>query len=364
MHLCIRFRVISLFLLLFLFLPGFSQDRKGLALSKAKEAQQFIDKGEADTAISLLQQSIKLDAGNMDYPYELAYAYMSKKEYSLALSHLQPLLLRKDVSDLIYELTGSCYEKMQQNDKAMQTYEEGLKKFPESGRLYQECGLYEMGQKEYNRALVYFEKGIETDPAFPSNYYWASRLYCHSTESVWGMMYGEIFMNLERGGQRSMEISKLLYETYKSQIKFRPDTTFTINFSKQATLDPKDTAGTRKMKLPFGVGAYEPTMALATLSEKSINLASVDRIRQHFLELYFTNGLEKTYPNFLFDFQEEVRKAGHLEAYNHWLLMEGDLTSFSEWHNTNSAKWLSFGNWFKDNELKPDKTHRFYRGQY
>jgi len=350
-------------LLLTLPLTGFGQSRKEQALTKAQEAQKLLDGGDTDGAVKLLEEAIKLDPANINYPYELSYAYISRKDYALALSHLEPLLANKDVTDLIYELTGTCYENMEQSPKAMELYEQGLTKFPASGRLYQDCGLVEMGRKEYNRALVYFEKGIASDPLFSSNYYWASRLFCHSTESVWGMIYGELFVNMERGSKRSAEISKLLYDTYKSQIKFRADTTFTVSFSKQASLDPQDTAGAPKMKLPFGVGVYEPTIALAAFNEKSITLASLDRIRKNFVELYFANGQEKTYPNILFDYQDEVLKAGHMEAYNHWLLMEGDLTAFSEWHNANSGKWLSFGIWFKDHPLVIDKQHLFYRGQ-
>jgi tetratricopeptide (TPR) repeat protein len=344
--------------------PGFAQNKKERALTGAKQAQKLMDEGNTIDAIKLLEESVHLDPGNIDYPFELAYAYVARKEYTLALSYLQPLLEQKEVSDLIYELTGTCYEDLQQTDKAMDTYQAGLKKFPTSGRLYNECGLIEVGKKEYNLALVYFEKGIETDPVCSSNYYWASKLFCHSSESIWGMLYGEIFVNMEPGSKHSDEISKLLYDTYKSQIKFRPDTTFTISFSKQSSADQRDSLKQNKTKLPFGVGMYEPTLALSTLTETSIDLNSLDRIRTRFIQLYFKNEQDKTYPNVLFDFQNEVLQAGHMEAYNHWLLMEGDLVTFTAWHNLNSGKWLSFGTWFKDHRLKMDKDHRFYRGEY
>lgn len=44
-------------------------------------------------------------------------------------------------------------------------------------------------------------------------------------------IYGEIFMNLERNSTRTFEISKLLYDTYKSQITFNKDTIH-VSFSK------------------------------------------------------------------------------------------------------------------------------------
>jgi len=360
-----KIRILFLGFIFLAFVQPFSaQNKKEKALIKAKTAQKLLDAGNADSAMVLLEQAIKLDPQSIDYPYELAYSMIAKKEYALALTHLQALFERKDVSDLVYELAGNCYENMQQPDKAMETYQAGLKKFTHSGRLYLESGLYETSKKEYNRALVYFEKGIETDPSFASNYYWASKLFCHSTESVWGMIYGEIFVNLERGSKRSEEISKLLFDTYKSQIKFRADTTFTVNFSKLASPDPSDSVAIKNKKIPFGVGAYEPVMALAVLGESEIELNALDRIRQRFVDTYFKNDMNSSYPNILFEFQREVIKAGQFEAYNHWLLMEGDRKAFNEWHKINSEKWLSFGYWFKDHTLKLDKDHRFYRAQY
>ncbi|MFI5148752.1 MAG: tetratricopeptide repeat protein [Bacteroidia bacterium] len=336
---------------------------KQQALLKAKQAQALMDAGKADEAISLLEACSKLDSGNVDYPYERAYAWSTKKEDSIAFSILDPLLERPNTTDVIYELAGNCLEKMSQQDRAFTVYKNGLAKFPSSARLDLECGQIEMEQKQYNRALVYFEKGIEADPAFSSNYYWASKLFCHSSEPVWGMIYGELFVLLERGGKRSDEISKLLFDTYKSQIHFRADSTFTLNFSKQSSATG-DTTGGKKARLPFGVGFYEPAMGIALNGEYHIDLNSLNRIRKRFLESYFSSASDKKYPNVLFDFQHEVMKAGQMEAYNHWLLMEGDMEAFKIWHKSNTAKWVSFGKWLRDHPLKLDKLHKFYRGQY
>ncbi len=366
-----------LFCLILSFCPGYSFSqtkkqaparqapaRKAQAFILATQAQAQADSGHAGKAVKLLQQAIKLDPSTIDYPYELAYVYSANKDFTLAQSYLQPLMLRKDVTDLIYELAGNCYENMHQPEKASDAYRAGLKKFPSSARLCLECGLAETSKKEYNRALVYFEMGIQSDPAFASNYYWAAKLFCHSTESVWGMIYGELFINIERGSPRSAEISKLLFDTYKSQIKFRKDSMFTVHFSKEALLPVKDTAQSRAGKMLFGVGVYEPTLAIATLNEVSITLASLSHIRQNFVKEYYKNGLDKTFPNALFEFQKQVLDAGQMEAYTYWLLMEGDRKEFTDWHYLNSAKWLEFGEWFKDHPLELDKKRCFYRGQY
>ena len=57
--------------------------------------------------------------------------------------------------------------------------------------------------KEYSIALNYYEKGIEIDPKFPSNYYRAALLYDYSDHEIWGLIYGELFMDLEPNTKRT-----------------------------------------------------------------------------------------------------------------------------------------------------------------
>jgi len=116
--------------------------------------------------------------------------------------------------------------------------------------------------------------------------------------------------------------------------------------------------------LPFGIGVYEPTLMMSMMSEKSIEINSLDRIRRQFVENYFKNGNDKKYPNLLFEYQNRILKSGHLEAYNHWILMKGDEDGFGKWQSANKDKWENFINWFSENKIQIDENNEFYRGQY
>ena len=171
-------------------------------------------------------------------------------------------------------------------------------------------------------------------------------------------------MNLERNSERTAEISKLLFDTYKSEIKFTGENTVSVSFSKISILSANDLKEPGKIKLPFGVGIYEPTILISMLSEKSININSLDTIRSNFVNNYFMKGYNKTYPNILFAYQKQVKDAGHFEAYNHWILMKGDEDGFDKWLSTNKDKWDNFTKWFRENGLKINDNNKFYRAQY
>lgn len=337
---------------------------KEKALNMAREAIKLMDKSKFDESIKLLEEAQKLDPDGIEYPYEIAYAYYSKKDYESARKYLEGILEHKDISDRVYQLLGNTYDYLGKRDKAIETYQAGLKNFPNSGNLHLEMGIMQMAKKDYNKALYYYEKGIEVAPEFPSNYYWAAKIFLLSSEKVWGMIYGEIFMNIERNSRRTAEISKLLYDTYKSQINFSSDTSFSINFSKNPPINMDDLSDPSKIKLPFGVGTYEPTLMFSMLEIKSIDINSLDKIRSKFIDNYFKNGHDKKYPNVLFSYQKQIKDAGHIEAYNHWILMKGDEDSFGEWYAENEEKWDSFKKWFAENGLQINEENKFYSGQY
>ena len=354
-----------LFLLALATGPVFSQATNAdLALQKGNEAVELMDAGKFAESLSLLREAEQLDPANVNYPYEIAYAYYAQKEWEKAKVQLESLRSRKDANDHVYQLLGNTYDNLGSPRKAIETYEAGLKKFPQSGPLFLEMGNMQYLQKDYDKALSYYEKGIQEDPKFPSNYFRAALLYCNSEEEVWGMIYGEIFMNLERNTARTADMSKLLFDTYRSAIQIKSDTAFSISFSKGVMTIPANFKKGDTPKLPYGIGVYEPTIGLAIVGEKKVDLSSLNRIRTAFVKSYFALGHNKEYPNVLFSYQSQLANAGHLEAYNYWILMKGEEAEFEKWEKANGDKWKRFVAWFREHPLPLNQSNKFYRKQY
>jgi len=352
-----------LFLFLFAVQFSYAQTDKEKAMNNVKQALYLQEHGKLNEAIPLLEEAAKFDPGNATISYELAIGYYTDSNYNKAKDILEKLVNHKDVFSSVYQLLGNTYDKLGDVNKCIATYFDGIKKFPAAGELYLEVGIMYLSRKEYNEALAYYEKGIQLNPSFASNYYWAAKIYCNSDEAVWGMIYGELFLNLERNSNRTDEISKLLFDTYKKKIRFPRDSMFQVNFSKPGNYVVFDTAKNKK-KTPFVKAVYEPTLMLALLNEKNIDLNSLSRIRKYFIESYFHNSTYQTYPNALFDFQYRVVKAGHWDAYSRWILFKGDEAAGNVWVNANKQKWDNFVKWYTKNQLLLDSNYKFYRAQY
>lgn len=339
------------------------QSDKEAAENKKNRAIELMDNGNPDEAIRLLDEAKKLNPDNYAYEYERGYAFYIKKDYKTALKIFEGVIKYKDINDRCYQMLGNLYDLTGKPEKALAAYDKGLKKFPNSGRLYLEKGNVFWNKKKYDQALPFYETGIRADPMFPSNYYRATLIFCSSAELAWGMIYGEIFMNLERNSRRTSEVSKLLFDTYRNNIEFKSDTVKT-GFSKKITVSLDDLKDPGKLKLPYGALVYEPTLLMSITGEKQIDINSLDRIRTNFVKNYIALGFDKKYPNALFEFQNKVLEAGFMEPYNQWVLMMGDKDIFESWKNQNRQSWTRFTNWLKQNGLKLDETNKVFRNQY
>lgn len=337
-----------------------AQSDKEQALKLGRRAVELTDQGKLDESVALLRRAAKLDPGNLDYPYEIAYAYYQAAEYQKAIDMLSPLTTHQNTNDRVFQLLGNSWDNAGNRDKAIEVYKSGLAKFHASGKLYMELGGMYLTVKDYDMAVRYYEEGVMQEPAYPSNYYWLAKVYLNSEEEVWGMIYGEIFMNLERNSDRTSEMSKMLFDTYKSQITFAGDSSFNVSFCKNVIGLKKS----KKPRLPFGLAVYEPTLILSLIDETNIDIDMLDRVRTRFVKYYYQHHHNKKYPNVLFDFQKSVLDAGQLEAYNHWILMKGEEQKFNDWYEANKDKWDAFVQWFNPHGLQLDKRHKFFRKQY
>ncbi len=355
----------SINLIILLLLIGqlsFAQTNKELAKTKLQQAIKLEDEdGKYDEALVLIAEAQKLDPQNITYPYEMAYTYSAKKEYQKAADILEKLTTHKDVYDQVYQALGNAYDYLDLGDKAIETYKKGLTFFPNSGRLYAELGNMQLNKKNYNDAVSFYEKGIDVDPTYSSNYYRAAKVFFNSANKIWGMIYGELFVNIDRNSDRTREISKLLLENYKSQITFSDGTK--ISFTKNATLSPAEQKTLSKVQ-SFSITAYEALLKQAIAGQKEININTLSTIRSKFIELYYKKKYNEKYPNVLFDYQREIERLGHGDAYNHWLLLAGDEDGFNEWRDANKTKWDNFIKWFVPNAIKLDKDHKFLKNQY
>lgn len=351
-----QLRNLLTFIVLFQATFSLAQPRNEEAWSKAKEAIKLMDAGEIDKSIALLEECQKLDKNDYTYPYEIAYAYMLKKDYAKAAEILDKTKKYKNITNQIYQMSGNCYSYLGQPEKAIQEYDEGLSKFPNSGNLYLEKGNIFLLQKKYDEAILNYNNGIKVEPMFASNYYRLTKLYAGSTDKLSALLYGEIFLNLERTSKRTLEVSKILFDTYKTSIKIDGDEA-SIEFC-DVIVDASDLSD-KELKLPL-CAIFGKNFILGIINQKEVKLQSLSEIRTSFVNNFYQEDYKK-YPNALFAYQKKLLDNGDFESYNHYLFQMGSEEEFKDWKGNNEAKYNKFVTWYTnpENYLKLDKSNRY-----
>jgi Tfp pilus assembly protein PilF len=319
-------------------IPCFAQHADSLH----RVAKQFMRNADYPNAIIVLSSALKIDPDNLELQKDLTFTYYLQRNYSNAVESGRKLIGHPQADEQCYQILGMAYKAIDEKKQADKMYRQGIKKFPSSGELYNEYGEMLWANKDAEEAIKFWEKGIEVDPNYSSNYYNASKYYYFTYDKVWCLIYGEIFINMESYSRRTPEIKSLLVDGYKKLF-----TDLKI---------PKSQSG----KNPFA-SAY---LTVMNDQAQSINLGvtpeSLNILRSKFILEWFEKYADK-YPLRLFEYQRQLLKDGLFDAYNEWAFgASTGLASFQNWttlHADDYNRFISFqkGRIFK---LPPGQNYR------
>ena len=284
-------------------------------------------------AVLVLNRARQADPNNAAISKDLALCYYMQKDNAKALEVIKPLLDGDQSDDQCFQIAGNIYRDLSMQKECEKLYKKGIKKFPESGALYNEMGELLWEQQEFN-AITYWEKGIEKDPAYSKNYFNASRYYFLTTDKIWSILYGEIFANMEPLSPKTPEIKDILLDSYKKLFA-------------DATIAPSP-----KEKKTF-VKNFLQTMNKQTgVAAGGINIESLTRIRARFI-LDWSNEFKTKFPFRLFEYQQQLLQEGMFEAYNQWLFGAAqNLVNFQSWTQLHALEYNSFINFQKSRLFK------------
>lgn len=318
------------------------------------EAVKSIDAKQFVLAEQLLKEAITLcPSEDYKYSFELAWNYYLIKEYSQAIKCLTPYIERDSIPADFYQLLGNIYDESSDEGMAVISYNKGLVKYPNAGCLFLERGNICNKNSDFRRALFYYEDGILKDPKYASNYFRAAKIFLGSSEEVWGLMYGEIFMNLEKNSDRAKEMSKMLYDTYHSEITFNTDG-IVLSFN-DPTIIYSDSPEHPNL---FPENFYN-SMLKACKGERIINISTLVDIRTRFIRNFYTQS--HSFKNLLFDYHKTLIDLGYFEAYNYWLFGYGNSVEASKWISQNKGQFDKFMNWYNNNPIPINKDNVFTR---
>lgn len=299
----------------------------------AETARAFIRQGDYSNAILVLRRALESGAGNPELRKDLAYAYYLQRDYPNALETASAIAESPAADVRIYQILGMVYKAIEDPKEAERAYRAGIRKFPESGALYAEYGESLWNGKHYKAAGRQWEKGIQIDPGYSGNYYHAARYYYMSGDVIWAAIYGEIFVNLESYSRRTPEIKTVLLESYKRLLSV-------------ADLSKVDTNNEFVKNFLDALSSHSRVIAGGVTPD------GMSALRTRFVLDWFDKHATK-FPFRLFEYHQQLARAGLFDAYNQWIFgAAGNLAQFEQWTVTHAAQYERFVNFQRNRVMK------------
>lgn len=312
----------------------------------AKQLQEtskiWLQQGNYDNAIRSLENAKQLEPDNIEVLKDLSFANYLKRDFARAIEIGKELVQRPDADEQSFQILGLSYKAIASYKEAAKLYKIALKKFPNSGVIYNEYGEMLGMDKSLDDAITQWEKGIEKAPDYSSNYFNAAMYYSRSKNWLRAILYGELFLNLESYSTRTNEGKSLLFESYKNLLA--PGAIQQMQHGKNTT-------------------AFEEAIlgSLAKASESINGVVSVDKIisiRTRFI-LEWLQDKQKRYPFRLFDHQQYLLNEGLFEAYNYWLFSGSvNADAYKIWQNNHPKEMAGF------TKFQESRVFKIPAGQY
>ncbi len=315
--------IVSLLTCIFCTLTVFSQNYP-LSLEdkeKLNHAIELVDGGKVDSSLYILEALVKKYPKNYIVNYEYAFSLVRKGDYKGANKTVRKLENHPEANDALHAMIGNTYDFMGQPDKALKAYQNGLKKFPNSGLLYVEQGNVYFNQQKYEEALNYYEHCIEMAPMYPTGYLRASMIYLSSSEPIWGMIYAEMFSLLKPNARECRALCDGSVAALRKNIKMLGDTALQVSltYKNSIYIQKKPKADDLLNALSTALTAFEVKYehhvfeAVKLIGYKdTIDFDLFCKIRQN-----VADSIVKTdYSLGLFKFQKSIIDAGFWQAYN------------------------------------------------
>lgn len=274
--------------------------------------------GNIGESIRLFSLATQNDSTQFAYFFELGYTCALSGYYPQALEASRKAIRFPESNDTCYQVLATVYDITGDTASAMRTLEEGLLKFPASGKLYLEKGHLLVKQNANARAAAAYEEGIRREPGYAPNYFYAAQLSLQSNQKINGLIYGEQFLLLQpEVNERTSEMRALLYKNYAAGFHLKTSMELYPVFCNSS--DPNSFCS-----------LYQACLKKAATGYKNTSIASLSKIRSRAMRSYQAEKYNDRIAVPLFTYVAQIDSAGLADAYQYWVLGAGDKEAFVE----------------------------------
>lgn len=312
-------KFISFFCCLFFCVNVLAQNQDKV-LDLIKEGIALHDEGKYQEAIKTYKKALSIDKKSAYANVELAYTYQTLSDCKKAMKYTNKTLklIKKGDSDaaagmLAFNIKGTCFDVGGNPKKAIQTYQEGIKQYPEDYLLRYNIALTLYNTKQFKKAEEHLIQGITLNPTHQSSHYLLGAIKTYQGKRVQSLLSLYFFLLLEPDSKRSADALALIDEAWEKNVKKSEDNKFEISF------DPSDTDSEFAM-----IDLLMSLNPLKNLIEPNESYQTSEQLFAENTENFFNlfkehEDKEGFWWEFYVDFYNSLVESNNVEAYSYYI---------------------------------------------
>ncbi len=307
-----------------------------------RHAQEYTARADYSNAITTFRQALALAPGKALLYKELGNALYLSGKYREAEQTLTSVCATPDADAICYQLLAASEAAQGNSKEALSALKKGLIRFPQSGLLYHERGEILSRESKMEGALNAWLDGIANEPVYAPNYYEAAATYLSTDKAMWGLLYGEMFLDLKHDTTNDSMLKSKLFAGYKSM------------FDRFAIEEPQlGKTITQRPAKNFEEAVLRIYSQLTPVISDGIGTENLTMVRTRFLMDWFPTYGSK-YPFSLFSYQDTLVKYGRFDIWNEWIFGKAESeTEYKAWNTFHEGAITRTMDWQKTHPFHP-----------
>jgi tetratricopeptide (TPR) repeat protein len=307
------------------------------------------DKGEFDAAIARYQEVLAKSPANVTALFELAYSYLSKKDYDKSLATARSgAEFKSELLPMFYDLMASSLDSQGQAEQAIEMYRKGIALVPDASQLYYNMAVtYRESLNRPNDARLALQKAASLEPLHPGVQLLLGQVYQSSGYAGPAFLALSTFLVLDPGGAQAMPGYGLWRAVLKGGVDPIPDAAKTdgaVRAAPRVTRTDEGDFGALETQLAPTHAAFMAKMDAGTPEIQAL-VAQVDQLIGR-LPAQPAGPAASSYVNRHYvPFFLELRRKGYVEPFVYWASQRAPVPIVNEWLRANEMRVREFLGW-------------------
>ena len=200
----------------------------------------YHDKGDYEGAISKYNSALELDNDNINALAEKALSLNSLQKYDESIQVCQKALKthpgEKELR-AVYVTCGNAYDALKKTDQSIETYDAGIREFPDYYQLHFNKGITLSSIKKYEEAILSWQKSATLNPNHAGSQNALARMLNITNKRIPSLLAYSRFLVIEPQGNRAKENLLSLQKIMKGNTEETGKKSVTINLSSDMLAD-------------------------------------------------------------------------------------------------------------------------------